>query len=95
MSRVQSIAIAAFSIFPLCSCSNKGQDEQSKNDLAALQGTWEAVSVESEGKPVQGFAGIKMTFSGNRCTTSGIGEATSTVQLDASQNPRHIDITNN
>jgi uncharacterized protein (TIGR03067 family) len=73
------------------------QDDAAKKDLDALQGVWQMVSMEIEGKalPADEIKGFKLTFKGNQGSHSGrdgkIEEAT--IKLDPSKKPKAIDMT--
>jgi uncharacterized protein (TIGR03067 family) len=71
-------------------------DRETKNDLAKFQGSWHFVSVITDGTPapsdqIKGTVlkndGTKFTFKDPQ--SSGAG----TFRIDASKNPRHLDIT--
>jgi uncharacterized protein (TIGR03067 family) len=82
--------VATSSLVLVPACSGKGQDEQSKNDHAALQGQWEIVSAESNGEPPPPglLDGAKFAFSGDKLTLLG---KEGTFELDAGKRPRQID----
>ncbi len=73
------------------------QDDAAKKDLDSLQGIWQLVSLEVEGKPLpeDQVKGTKMTFKGNKASHPGpdgkIEEGTFT--LDPSKKPKAIDIS--
>jgi uncharacterized protein (TIGR03067 family) len=74
-------------------------DEAAKKDQDKMQGQWEAVGIEYNGKDLKAD-GVKLTFTfkGNKATLSGSDEITKdfsgfTFKLDPSTNPKCIDMT--
>jgi RNA polymerase sigma-70 factor (ECF subfamily) len=72
------------------------KEEDKKTDKAKLQGTWQAVSGEENGRPFQDtfLTKYKATFTGDKVKLSAIddsGEGTYT--LDPTKKPKTIDIT--
>lgn len=73
------------------------QDDAGKKDLDSIQGVWQAISAEIEGKPASGelIKRLKLTFKGNKVSHPApdgkIEEVT--FKLDPSKNPKTIDVT--
>ena len=70
-------------------------DELSKRDLKNLQGAWRTVSVEIDGKKLEGgFADDLLTIKEGRFEMKrGKDTLVGSLTLDATQEPRHIDTT--
>jgi uncharacterized protein (TIGR03067 family) len=74
-------------------------DDAAKKDQDKLQGRWEAIAIEYNGKDLKAD-GVKLTFNfkGNKATIEGTEEITKdfsgfTFKLDPSTNPKCIDMT--
>ena len=66
------------------------------DDLKSLQGVWNVSSLEVDGQkmPEHMLANGKIVIQGSRFTSTGMGPVyEGMVTLDASSNPRHIDMT--
>ena len=66
-----------------------------KDDLAALQGTWQITSLEVDGEvmPAGAFAAAQVVVSGDRFTSLGMGdEFEGTFELDPSKKPKAFDL---
>jgi uncharacterized protein (TIGR03067 family) len=63
---------------------------KSKQDLEKLQGVWNIVALEADGKevPAPTLAGARITIQGDHFTSNGMGSAyEGTIAIDASQTP--------
>jgi uncharacterized protein (TIGR03067 family) len=66
-----------------------------RQDLDLLQGTWTITTLELEGEPMPAamLENACIAIQGNRFTTTGMGaEYAGTLKLDASANPRRLDM---
>jgi len=64
--------------------------------IQGLQGTWEIVALELEGKavPESGFAGSRIVVKGNTFTTISMGATYGgTLSIDAAKNPKTLDMS--
>jgi uncharacterized protein (TIGR03067 family) len=72
------------------------QDDAAKKDLDALQGDWQAVSVEVDGKkkPDDEVKSARLTFKGDKVITTGkdMTKHEATFKLDPTKTPKVIDI---
>src|SRR4029078_2948259 len=67
-----------------------------KNDLELLQGTWSVTELAVEGQtmPESLLSGARVIVRKNRFVSMGMGaDYEGTIELDPSQNPRHLTIT--
>ncbi len=72
------------------------KDDATKKDLELFQGTWKINALETEGKKVsvEGFMGFKLVIKGDKFTSyEGENPSKGTFKIDATQKPRHVDIT--
>jgi uncharacterized protein (TIGR03067 family) len=72
------------------------KDDAVKKDLEALQGSWKAVVLESNGQnaPVEMLKEFKVLFKGDRMIINpGRANRTSTFKLDPSKKPKWMDAT--
>lgn len=70
------------------------KDDGAKKELKAFTGTWQAVSVERDGKeaPKEEVAKMKLIVKGNRYTFHSGGQTISgTHRLDPAKDPKQID----
>jgi uncharacterized protein (TIGR03067 family) len=67
--------------------------EEAAKQLAALEGTWTAVSAQRNGKPAEEVKGCQLTFKGEHFTITARGKTVfeGTVKLNHSQSPKAID----
>jgi len=66
-----------------------------RKDLDLLQGSWRITALETEGRemPEEMLEEGRITIEGERFTSAGMGaEYGGTIALDASANPRHLDM---
>jgi uncharacterized protein (TIGR03067 family) len=72
-------------------------EDSRKGDLAKLQGTWQIISMEAEGKklPKDEYSGVKWVFDGNKIIAVRKGERKEqgTFTLDEAKRPKQIDTT--
>ena len=72
------------------------QDDAGKKDLDNLQGVWQMVSMEIEGKalPADEIKGFKLTVKGNKGSHPGKDAKNdeATIKLDPSKTPKTIDM---
>jgi uncharacterized protein (TIGR03067 family) len=67
-----------------------------KDQLAALQGTWEIVSLELEGQAMSpgAFEGSSITVKGSTFTTASMGAVYGgTISVDAAKSPKQLDLS--
>lgn len=79
----------------VCAATALPQGDAKNGDLAKFQGTWVVESVLADGKelPAEVVKAFKMTFKGDAYTVAlGAEKTEGTIYLDASKNPRTIDI---
>jgi uncharacterized protein (TIGR03067 family) len=92
MKRVSAVVGVFFLMFS----TTLAQDDAAKKDLDRLQGVWQVVSMEIDGKvaPADEFKGLNLTFKGNKASQliNGKNEEAS-IKLDPSKKPKAIDMT--
>jgi uncharacterized protein (TIGR03067 family) len=91
MSRPLAFVVAAFAALVLPFTPAAKAD-----DLKALEGTWRAVSLVADGKPVDtgDLQGLELTIKGDRYSVNTKdGQDIGTLKLDETQNPRTMDAT--
>jgi uncharacterized protein (TIGR03067 family) len=80
----------------LIGATDAGEDSL-KGDLAKLQGTWEIISMEAEGKevPKVEYSGVQWVFDGNKIIAVRKGERReqATFTLDERKDPKQLDTT--
>jgi uncharacterized protein (TIGR03067 family) len=71
------------------------QADDAKKDLEQLQGTWQMVSHEVDGKPDEALKGAVRVVEGDKFTIKKGDEVlrTATMKLDPTKKPKWIDIT--
>jgi uncharacterized protein (TIGR03067 family) len=77
--------------------ANAAQDEAAKKDLDSLQGVWQCVSMEIDGKsmPADQVKALKLTFKGNKASHPGADDKVeeAIVKLDPTKKPKAIDFS--
>jgi uncharacterized protein (TIGR03067 family) len=91
--RVRCLLIATASV--LLVAATAPQDSAVKNELEQLQGTWQMVSHEVDGKPDEALKGAVRVVEADKFTIKK-GDKTlraATMKLDPTKEPKWIDIT--
>src|SRR5690348_8365677 len=66
---------------------------KAKTDLEVLQGAWDIVTLEIDGKPMP-VGSARLVLRGDRFTTSGMGaEYEGTIAVDTKKKPKALDMT--
>ena len=71
-------------------------DDKPKEDIDKFQGTWVVTRTETNGKPLPKLFTIKVTFDGDKLSTTvgkGKPESKGTVKLDPKRDPKGYEVT--
>lgn len=97
MCRILSLATLLAGLGGFLAISAVAEDESEK-DLKKMAGDWVPVLMQLNGKkqPANVLKSIKLSISGDKYSTvTGLDQDEGTLALDATQEPRQMDITSN